>query len=497
MEFLKLNKSRINVLMIVLLGLVLQACPILIVNDLVQREIRLDSLRNNHRPNYLSKSISYDEYSALKKNRTTSVDSSINISNNTNVLDFRVTINNIKTDKFPNEISIELVIADTNGVYLKNLAPPFNNDYAEIWDKLTDKCKNGIGNVHNLKVEEVQSDNSPNYAIAFVLDHSGSMGEAKVNKLQAGVIELVQYLKEPDMVSITKFTDEMYTTINMTRDKFFVLDSFKVVGMEGIGSSGTAYYDAIEEGLKQLENAPDDYEKIIIAFTDGGDGSSESTKEEVIPQLLDKKVKLFNVGYGYADIEVLEDMSTQSNGKFYMTISSKEFPYVLRDIYLKLSNYFRITYTPEDCEGLHSVNIPINLPNNGGLIVGTTSYEIDAKPVIEVGDVVFLNIEFEVGKSTITNSKSLAEIRKIAKWMKDNPTNIISVKGHTDNSGETSFNQQLSEQRANSVKAKLVEYGIDKARINTEGYGDTKPLYDNDSEENKRKNRRTEIELIK
>lgn len=483
--------------MIVLLGLALQACPTLMVKDLEDREVRLDSLRKNHRPNYLNKSISYDDYIALKKKKAETADTSTSYIASAPTPDFRVSVNNINSKNYPNEISIELVIADTNGVYLKNLAPPFNNDYTEIWNKLTDSCGNGVGKVSNLKVEEVQSDNSPKYAIAFVLDHSGSMGVNKVNKLQTGVIELVQYLKEPDMVSITKFADEMYTTIEMTRDKFYVLDSFKVVGMEGIESTGTAYYDAIEEGLRQLENVPEDYEKIIIAFTDGGDGSSESTKEDVIPQLLDKKVKLFNVGYGYADVEVLEDMSAQSNGKFYMTISSKEFPYVLRDIYLKLSNFFRITYTPKDCEGVHNVSIPVNLPNSGGVIVGTTSYEIDAKPVIEVGDVVFLNIEFEVGKSTITNKESLAEIKRIAKWMRQNPGNEILVKGHTDNSGETSFNQLLSDQRASSVKAKLVEYGINEERISTVGYGDTKPLFKNDSDENKRKNRRTEIELIK
>ena len=471
----------------------LQACPTLLVRDIEDQEARMDSLRKHHNPNYLSKSISYEEYTSLKQNNIAITDSA----KEERQFEFSVTVNNISTSEYPNEIIIDLVIADTNGVYLKNLAPPFKSDYADIWDSLSDICSDGSGKVNNLKVEEIQSDNSPKYAIAFVLDHSGSMGEAKVKKLQSGVIELVQYLKEPDMVSITKFTDEMYTTIELTRDKFFILDSFKVVGMKGIESQGTAYYDAIQEGIKQLEKAPEDYEKIIIAFTDGEDVSSDSDKEDVIPKLLKNKIKLFNVGYGYADTEILDDMSRQSNGKFYMTVSSKEFPYVLRDIYLKLSNYYRITYTPEDCVGTHQVKIPVNMPNNGGVIIGNTSYEIDEKPMKNVGDIVFLNIEFEIGKSTITDAQSISEIKKIAMWMKGNPDHIILVKGHTDNSGEAKFNQELSVQRANSVKSKLIELVVDKARIKTVGYGDTKPLFRNDSEENKRKNRRTEIELIK
>jgi len=95
---------------------------------------------------------------------------------------------------------------------LKNLAPPFKKeDYLEIWNKLTDVCNSSSG-INNLKIKEVQADNIPKYAIAFVLDHSGSMGETKVNKLQSGVIELIQYLKASDMVSIVKFTDEMLYT---------------------------------------------------------------------------------------------------------------------------------------------------------------------------------------------------------------------------------------------------------------------------------------------
>lgn len=484
-------KYRFNIILIILLSFILQACPSLVVKNIEKQESQIDSLVNNHNPNYLSKSISYEDYLLTNEK----------INSNSNQaesdFDFQININNLDYSRFPNEILIDLVIADSNGTYLKNLAPPFRKeDYLEIWNKLTDEC-NSINEVKNLEIEEIQSDNSPNYAIAFVLDHSGSMGESKVNKLQSGVIELVQYLKASDMVSIVKFTDAMYTSIELTKDKFMILDSFKVVGMEGIISQGTAYYDAISHGINQLNSAPDDYEKIVIAFTDGEDVSSSKNKEDVISELLIDNVKLYNIGYGYADVGVLKELSDQSNGKFYMTISSKEFPYVLRDIYLKLSNHYRITYAPSDCQDSHFVSIPIHLPDSEKSMLGTTKYFIKPNALEKVGDIVFLNIVFEVGKSSITDSKSIGEVNKIANWMKDNPNHSILITGHTDNTGSKKFNKKLSIERAMSVRNLIVKSGVSEDRLRTKGFGDSKPLVENNSEENRRKNRRTEVEIIK
>lgn len=477
-----------------MLGLVLQACPTALVRNLEEREVKLDSLRKNHNPSYLSKSVSYEEYTLMKKNKDTVTSSaSDEIANS-----FSVNITNIDISNFPNKVEINVVVVDTNGVYLKNLAPPFSStNYMEIWKGLTDSCSGKNSAVRDLNIEEIQSDNSPNYAIAFLLDHSGSMGLDNVNRLQQGVIELVQYLKESDMVSITKFTDKNYNSVDMTRDKFYVLDTFKVVGMIGITGHGTSYYDAVEEGIKQLENVPVGYEKIIIAFTDGGDGSSESTEPAVISQLLEKNIKLFNVGYKYADAELLKGMSDKTNGKFYMTISSKEFPYVLRDIYLKLSNYYKITYSTDDCRDTHNVAIPVSLPNSNSIIIGGASYRIEDVPIKKVGDIVFLNIEFEVGKSSITDPESLSEIKKIADWMNENPNHNILIKGHTDNSGEYGLNKELSLQRANSVRKELIKNGVTEYRIETKGFGDSAPIVPNDNEANRRKNRRTEIEIIR
>lgn len=469
--------------------MLLQACPGFVINKIEEREATLDSLRKSHRPNYISKSIKYSTFAKVDSSKSS-------ITEELEQMEYSLKITSTNTTEYPQKITIDLIIADTNGRYLTNLAPPFNLDYKAIWEGLSDSCGSKKSAIKNVKIEEIQTDNSPKYAIAFLLDYSPSMGNDKISKMQKGVIDLVQYLKEPDMVSIAKFTSKMYNSVHLTRDKFSVLNSFRIDTIHGVNSNGTYYYDAINTGIEQLKNAPEDYEKIIIAFTDGGDTGSELNKDDIVAKLKTRNIKLFNVGFGYADSEVLEYMSAASNGKFYMTISSKEFPYVLRDIYLKLSNYYRISYEVEDCPNLHNVTIPINLVGRLAKIEGKTTYYIPDTNDRNVGDIVFLNIEFDIRKSNITDKNSLSEIRNISDWLIANNSRKILIKGHTDDTGNNDYNQELSTKRATAVKYELVRLGVNESRITVIGFGSSKPLAPNDSEENKQKNRRTEIEVI-
>lgn len=68
----------------------------------------------------------------------------------------------------------------------------------------------------------------------------------------------------------------------------------------------------------------------------------------------------------------------------------------------------------------------------------------------------------------------------------------IVVEGHTDNAGESKYNQKLSENRANSVARYLQEKGLGD-KLSYRGYGKDKPLFDNATHEGRRKNRRVEI----
>ncbi len=105
---------------------------------------------------------------------------------------------------------------------------------------------------------------------------------------------------------------------------------------------------------------------------------------------------------------------------------------------------------------------------------------------------IALYINFESGKSDI-KPESQGIIDQIVQLLKDNPTLKISIEGHTDNVGTVASNQTLSEKRAQAVMNALIAKGIDKSRLSFKGFGSSKPISDNGTDDGKAKNRRVEI----
>lgn len=105
------------------------------------------------------------------------------------------------------------------------------------------------------------------------------------------------------------------------------------------------------------------------------------------------------------------------------------------------------------------------------------------------------NIYFERATPNILEN-SLPSIRKIAEILKKHPTLHIRIDGHTDNVGIKKDLKILSNLRAEAIRNILLQEGIEPHRVGTHGFGDTKPIAPNDTEENKRKNRRVEITIL-
>jgi len=103
-----------------------------------------------------------------------------------------------------------------------------------------------------------------------------------------------------------------------------------------------------------------------------------------------------------------------------------------------------------------------------------------------------LYINFDTGKAMI-KPESGPIIEQIASLLKDNADLKLSVEGHTDNVGTPQSNKTLSEERAKSVVAAIVELGVDAGRLTAVGWGQEKPVADNRTEDGRAKNRRVEI----
>jgi outer membrane protein OmpA-like peptidoglycan-associated protein len=114
----------------------------------------------------------------------------------------------------------------------------------------------------------------------------------------------------------------------------------------------------------------------------------------------------------------------------------------------------------------------------------------------EVGTTIELrNISFEFDKADLLPS-SQKELNRLADLMTDYPFMVIEISGHTDNQGAISYNQTLSEQRAQAVVAYLIHKQVDKERLSFKGYGSSIPIADNATEEGRSINRRVEFRVM-
>jgi len=104
------------------------------------------------------------------------------------------------------------------------------------------------------------------------------------------------------------------------------------------------------------------------------------------------------------------------------------------------------------------------------------------------------NIFFETAKSTLL-PKSFPKLNDVVSILQDNPSFRLTIDGHTDFVGNDAYNQTLSEQRAASVRAYLISKGIAESSITSFGYGESRPVADNNTANGRAKNRRVEMTL--
>jgi outer membrane protein OmpA-like peptidoglycan-associated protein len=116
-------------------------------------------------------------------------------------------------------------------------------------------------------------------------------------------------------------------------------------------------------------------------------------------------------------------------------------------------------------------------------------------PIIKGATIPLNNIFFETDKSDLS-SESDAELNRLIRLLTDHPTMSILIAGHTDNVGSHARNMRLSASRAEAVQSYLASHGIQSDRLSVMGYGETKPVASNSTEEGRQQNRRVVFTIL-
>ncbi|HTO77513.1 MAG TPA: OmpA family protein [Thermoanaerobaculia bacterium] len=126
----------------------------------------------------------------------------------------------------------------------------------------------------------------------------------------------------------------------------------------------------------------------------------------------------------------------------------------------------------------------------------SATIDVTAAPAPAPIDRMSVHVNFDTDKSEIRKADH-DELEKALHFVEKYPGCKISVEGHTDSTGSEAYNQALSERRAAAVKKFLIDHGVTSAdRIESVGYGETRPIADNTTAKGRSENRRVEIVIV-
>jgi OOP family OmpA-OmpF porin len=111
------------------------------------------------------------------------------------------------------------------------------------------------------------------------------------------------------------------------------------------------------------------------------------------------------------------------------------------------------------------------------------------------GAILLEGVTFEFNSATLT-AESKPVLDKVAMGLKAHRRVKVELQGHTDSKGKDAYNQKLSERRADSVRGYLVDQGVQTSQLTSKGYGETKPVADNKTEDGRAQNRRVVMEVL-
>ena len=408
----------------------------------------------------------------------------------------------VNSNNYPDSINLFVRVFDTEGNLITNLAPPYykgGEDYRKIWSGLTEQ----IGDdgrperLEQFSVREYSDQDGIPYEIALALDYSGTMG-SNIRALEDAAAAFIKLKRPQDRISVVKFDRAPQLVASATNSQSELLSKLTGSGLTGYGGY-TALFSAARFGAEQVALSPAEHPRAVVLFSDGEDNASTIVASDVYKYSRENDIPIFTVAFGPVNREVLTDMAEYSGGRFYQTYTTDEIRRAFEDIYRSLRNYYVVTYKPLYQVGKHIAHITLTPPNGAGKELGATAIYNTLTGNVLANDVITEDalgrIYFDYDQTAL-RPESQTAIGNLVEIMRMHPRLKIEVRGHTDSRGGEEYNQKLSDARAEAVRIALAEGGIDPRRLRARGFGLTKPVASNETDEGRQKNRRTEFVIL-
>lgn len=217
-----------------------------------------------------------------------------------------------------------------------------------------------------------------------------------------------------------------------------------------------------------------------------GDGTTEFTTKTMGDYLYEREVRLITISapenVGYQQMAQLAEGASFDLGQ--------SFDSVLTAVAANITSLYALRYISQSTLAPDSVRIDILKSEDRSPIASRKLIALE-----EGKRFVFEDLLFQPNQSALA-SEFVPELERVVRLLHVRPTMTLRVEGHADITGSHEKNQQLSNQRAEAVKHYLIQSGIEASRLQTIGYGETRPIADNATEEGRRLNRRIEFVIL-
>ncbi len=429
-----------------------------------------------------------------------------------------------------NNVEIQVNLVDRHGNIFLGGADP---SWKYIWCNLilqnpslnVKQVKNFIVEEHNISIPT---------AYALVLDHSGSMGDKRANILQYGALQLINKKIGTNAFMLIKYDHRVKVEVPLTTEKYLLERKLNNTGLAGYGGA-TALIDAAYIAVKKLAATKKYKRKVVLLFTDGYENASFYTKSTLLREAIKNHIEIDVIGFGKEiNEQYLKDIAYNTGGIYMHIYKSQDIKKIFPDVDYKSRHYYSIKFhTPVKGKYVAMIQICQDFDKHDSLLVAIDTKANDEpldsrSPVItlkrpkitlakfqplmiprkpklkpvksrkilkDFHNIHFPNILFETNSDKILKSDEKG-IDQIVAFMRKYPYVYLEIDGHTDNTGTHEFNMDLSKRRAEAAKRLIVAKGIPAARIITKGFGETKPIASNDTEEGRRLNRRIEFKVL-